>query len=236
MYPEEKRYDVWTTDYSNAMRDKSSRVARGLRLSRMCIPMHDTTHGPILRDWQMQTLIISRRFKSIVVRKALSDSHVRVTLPGTSCRGLSLGISCRKSDWQLSSLTQVCSSSLPQALIQTVELLRPLERGFLLLHRQDDVENSQWLELLRQLTAVKTLYLSKEFVPRFGPFTQELVEGSMTEVLSALQNLFLEELHPSGPIQEAIWKFVAARWLSNQAIAISHWEREYEWRGEFTIL
>jgi hypothetical protein len=79
-----------------------------------------------------------------------------------------------------------------------VEHLHLLERGFLPLHRQDDVENSQWLELLRQFTAVKTLYLSKEFVPRFGPFTQELVEGSMTEVLSALQNLFLEELHPSG--------------------------------------
>jgi hypothetical protein len=161
-------------------------------------------------------------------RVIFSDSHVRVTLPGTSCRGINLGISCRQSDWQLSSLAQVCSSSFPQALIQTVEHLHLFETRFLPLHRQDDVENSRMLELLRQFTAVKNLYLSKEFVPRFSPLTQELVERSMIEVLPALQNILLEELDPSGLAQEAIWKFVAARWLSNQAIAISHWERGHE--------
>ena len=55
---------------------------------------------------------------------------------------------------------------------------------------------------------MKNLHLSKkEFVPRFASFTQELVEGGLIVVLSALQNLFLEEHHPSGPAQEAIWEF-----------------------------
>ncbi len=162
-------------------------------------------------------------------RVVFSGSHVRATLPGTSSRGLNLGISCRQSDWQLSSLAQVCTASFPQALIQSVEHLYLIERGFLPLHRQDDVEDSQWLELLRPFTSVKNLYLSKDFTPRIAPSLQVLVGGNVIAVLPALQNLFYEELHPlgpsSGPAQEAIWRFAIARRLSNHPIAISHWER-----------
>jgi len=43
----------------------------------------------------------------------------------------------------------------------------------------------------------------------------------VTEVLPALQTLFLEEKLPSGPIQDAIGQFVAERQLP---ITISHWE------------
>jgi hypothetical protein len=55
MYPEEKRYDVRTTVTQCGISPPKWHEA--WRLSRMWIPMHDTTHGPILRDWQMQTLI-----------------------------------------------------------------------------------------------------------------------------------------------------------------------------------
>jgi hypothetical protein len=53
------------------------------------------------------------------------------------------------------------------------------------------------------------------------PSLQELVGGRTTEVLPALQSLFLEELHPSGRFDKAIGKFVAARQLSNHPVAIS---------------
>ena len=46
------------------------------------------------------------------------------------------------------------------------------------------------------------------------------------EVLPALQSLFLEELHPSGPVEEAIGKFVAARQLAGHLIIVSHWDRK----------
>ena len=67
-----------------------------------------------------------------------------------------LQISCRQSDWQLSSLVQVCSSTVLQPLIPVMERLYILENGSL--DWQDDIENSQWLELFHPFTAVKDLY------------------------------------------------------------------------------
>jgi hypothetical protein len=52
-----------------------------------------------------------------------------------------------------------------------------------------------------------------------------LVEERMTEVLPILQNIFLEELQPSGPVQEGIGQFVAARRLSGHPITVSSWVR-----------
>ncbi len=101
-----------------------------------------------------------------------------------------------------------------------VEQLYIREGSSVMLEWQDDIEDSQWLELLRPFTAVKNLYLSKEFAPRIAPSLQELV-GGRTEVIPALQRIFLEELHPSGPFEEAIGKLVAARQLSNHPVAIS---------------
>ena len=86
-----------------------------------------------------------------------------------------------------------------------------------------DIENAQWLELLCPFTSARNLYLSKEFAPRLAPALQELVGERATEVLPALQNLFLVELWPSGPVQQAIEQFVYARQLFGHPIAISQW-------------
>ena len=149
-----------------------------------------------------------------------------VTLPQTYDGKLRLGILCSQSDWQLSSLVQVCNSSFPQALTPAVERLYILEDSRLSrLRWQDDVENSQWLEFLQLFAAVKDLYISQEFAPRIAPALQELVGERVTEALPALQTLFLET-HPSGPIQEAIGQFAAERQFANLPIAISRWEGE----------
>jgi hypothetical protein len=72
---------------------------------------------------------------------------------------------------------------------------------------------------------VKNLYLSKEFAPDIATVLQELVGDRMTEVLPSLQNIFVEGLEPSGPFQENIGQFVAARQLSDHHITISDWHR-----------
>ena len=46
--------------------------------------------------------------------------------------------------------------------------------------------------------ALKNLYLCKEFAPGIAAALQELVGARTTEVLSSLQNIFVE-LQPSGP-------------------------------------
>jgi hypothetical protein len=154
------------------------------------------------------------------------NRKVEITSPSTYPRQIELTISCRQSDWQLSSLAQVCSSSLPEAFIPKVERLYiyDYENEYDRPRWQDDIEDSQWLEVLQPFTALKDLHLSREFLPRIAPAFQELAGERVTEVLPALQSLFLEELHPSGPVWEAIEKFVAARQLAGHPIAVSHWD------------
>ena len=154
-----------------------------------------------------------------------SDSRVLVT---TETFGvlLDLEISCSQSDWQLSSLAQVSSSSFLRDLIPMVEYLY-FENDWVLHRWQDDIEDSQWLELLHPFITVKDLYISEEFVPRIVPALRELTGDRVTEVLPALQTLFLDDPHPSGLVQEAIEQFVAARQLAGHPIAVYHWERQY---------
>src|SRR6267154_3304094 len=101
------------------------------------------------------------------------------------------------------------------ASASTLEDLYILELPGLQPYWQDDVESALWLELLRPFVAVKNLYISKEFGPRIAPALKELVGARTTEVLPALESILSEGLQPSGPLQEGIKKFVAARQLTN---------------------
>jgi hypothetical protein len=156
-----------------------------------------------------------------------SDLHVKVTFPKTSSSyHLTLKILCRQPEWQLSSMAQICTSFFPRSFTRMVERLEIFERSHSKLKWQDDIEDMQWLDLLRPFTAVEDLYLSNEFAPRIAPYLQELVGGRTTEVLPALQSLFLEKFHPWGPVEEAIGKFAAARQLSNHPVAIKKFVTE----------
>ena len=79
----------------------------------------------------------------------------------------------------------------------------------------------EWLEIFRPFTAVKNFYISKELAHCIALFLKGLVKERVTDVLPALESLFLEELYPSGPIQEAIGSFVAARQLLGHPVAVS---------------
>ena len=94
-------------------------------------------------------------------------------------------------------------------------------------HWRTNLENTEWLEMFYPFTALENLYIFKAFARRIAPALQKLVEGRVTEVLPTLQNIFLEGVQPSesGPIQEVIEKFVAARQLSGHPITVSLWER-----------
>jgi hypothetical protein len=103
---------------------------------------------------------------------------------------------------------------LPLRVISSLEQLYIRENNQLKLHWQGEIERSQWLELLHPFTAVKDLYLSRVFAPRIAAALQELVGERAMEVLPTLQNLFLDVPQPTGPVEEAVGQFVAARQLS----------------------
>jgi len=164
-----------------------------------------------------------RNSQAVAIAQSLSP-HMHAHSPTyQGSRTLEIEISCREPDWQLSSVAQVCNSSLHHPL-STVEDLYIKHRYWELVWKSDAIEDSLWLELFLPFTAVKNLYLSKVFAPGIAAAMQELVGGRMTEVLPNLENIFVQWLETSGTFQETIGEFVAARQLSDHPIAISVWE------------
>ena len=50
--------------------------------------------------------------------------------------------------------------------------------------------------------------------------------GPNARSVSILQNVFLEGFQLSGPVQEAIGKFIAARQVTDHPIVVARWERK----------
>jgi len=139
---------------------------------------------------------------------------------------LSLQISCKPLDWQLSALPQVLNSFLSS--LPTLESLQiAVDRD----DWQGEIEAIQWRELLHPFTAVKEVTLESEDLVRLvAPALQELAGERATEVLPALQHVFLdtEGWRPSGPAKEAIEQFIAARQLCGHPVTVHYWDRESE--------
>jgi hypothetical protein len=130
-------------------------------------------------------------------------------------------ILCRKLDRQLSSLAQVLPSFFPS--IGRVELLCVSGSRDLPSQLQDDIEVMRWLEIFSQLTAVKHIFVSKEFAQSIALALQELVGERAAGALPALESISLEGVQSSEAVQEAIGKFVAARDLSGHPVVVSYW-------------
>jgi hypothetical protein len=136
---------------------------------------------------------------------------------------LEIEISCREPDLHLSSVAQVCNSSLPPlSVVEDLYIEHEYSRP---VWQNDATENTLrlWLQVLLPFTAVKNLYLSNEFAPDIAAALQELIGARMTEVLPSLQNIFVErlEVKPLRSLQENIWQFAGARRHSGQPVAIS---------------
>ena len=161
-------------------------------------------HTKGLKNLKGALIVLCDDFIEIAIfRKANADAH-----------RINLRISCTGPDWQLASLTQVCNSILPP--LSTLRILDDL-------HHQphwQDMENTQWLEFLRQFSTLKKLYLSKQFTLRVGAALQELGNEKVTDVLPRLQLLFLaaQNWERSRPVWDAFKQFTAASCRMERAI------------------
>ncbi|KAN0118585.1 hypothetical protein V8E52_005008 [Russula decolorans] len=135
--------------------------------------------------------------------------RTRSSLPGA----LQLNFLC-DADGPLPSLVEACNTSLlPLSNIETFEIsarnLHPdCESGF-------NTEDPQWLEVLRKLSAAKSLSLgSMHIVPPIAFALKQVIGEGMTDVLPAIQELSVAGSLSAGPVREAIERFVAVRGLS----------------------
>ena len=151
----------------------------------------------------------------------IAHDHVEINLhPTDPPINLKLEINCRAVDWQVSSMAQICNQlSFLSSTVEQLDIqVRSLESTW-----QVDIEDTQWLELFRPFTAVRTLRISRALQSLIVPALQELAGERATEVLPALDSLYLE-YQPSESEQQAIEPFVAARQYSDRPVAVNLWK------------
>ena len=90
--------------------------------------------------------------------------------------------------------------------------------------------NIDWLHLLRQFSAVKTLYLSPELTGYVAPALEDITEEMVTEVLPSLDLICLD----ARPVP-SVEKFIAARRLSDRPVTIVDTKTEFRERLESYI-
>src|SRR5258708_28085976 len=89
-----------------------------------------------------------------------TDSQFQLRSQESNLEMVRVDISCRETNWQLSTLAQICTSFSPH--LSAAESLY-IHEGFHSKPDWSDVENTEWLEVLFPFTAVKNLYISKKF-------------------------------------------------------------------------
>ena len=78
------------------------------------------------------------------------------------------------------------------------------------------------MELLRPFIAVKDLVLEGPVFLSLASALQELVGEGVTELLPALQNIFLGGSLSSGEVPEGIGELIAVRELSGRPVVVHH--------------
>ena len=174
---------------------------------------------PLLRHFIGRTEKIKAHYRANVNFDHI-PANIRFSPQGgkdyTECLILRILCPCIPPDWQLSSLAQFCSSPVPPlSTLMHLEIL-----SYRRSHWQDNIESSQWLELLYPFTSVKNLVLSDELFPFVATALQELTGERVTEVLPMLQNIHIEGPQLSNRVMEAIRQFIAARQLSGHPVDI----------------
>jgi hypothetical protein len=123
-------------------------------------------------------------------------------------------------EWQLPRMTALLnpsSSPFPLSFLETLYI----SCGETYNATWDEDTDIQWLEMLRPFTAVKDLHIESQIALHLSCALQELAGERASEVLPALQNIFIVEYDlPAYAAQEAMKPFVAARQLSGHPVAV----------------
>jgi len=189
-------------------------------------------HQEVLEVSQLAKFICRVDSLSLIDRAEISfhDDSISVKLsqelqlPGIDPKTLKINLDCYEMNLRLSYLAQFCASFLPT--------LSPFECLHILVQcrcipwrRVVDNPDPQWLELLRLFNAVKDLRLDEIVAPHAAPVLGRLPAEQVSEVLPALEIVFISGLNPFGPVKEAISEFTDARQLSGRPVSIYTWEQ-----------
>ena len=154
------------------------------------------------------------------VELSFSTHHVLIKLSLHVALSVSLCVPCTPSDWQLSSIRQLCGQILP--LPFNVERLEIYDDTIDTPKWQDNIDHAQWLEVLQPFTSVRELHVSETMWPLLAPILKEHTGERTMDVLPMLCDLFLGGTRPSESLPEAVEPFVSARKLAGHPIVVHH--------------
>jgi len=177
---------------------------------------------PQLRDFFSRTEVFQEPHQADILVTTFAIKFMLFQLKGKSKRRmLEVMISSSVAEWQVSSLAEFCSRSLPP--LPTLEGLHICGDLYWGPTSSGGLESAPWLELLCPFVTVKHMYLSGRIVLYVTPALRGLTGEGVPEVLPVLRHVSVGcWFDPSGPTQEAIAQFIAARQVSGHPITMHH--------------
>ena len=135
-----------------------------------------------------------------------------------------VGVFCHAFDWKISFLVQICSQLSP--LLSSVEQLDIECNRINPLDLQDDVDDTDWLDIFHPFISVQSLDI-RDLDVLIAPALQDLTGERVMEVLPALRSLVVTDSSsdPSGSVRHAIEPFITARHLFYRPVAVHRLEK-----------
>ena len=115
---------------------------------------------------------------------------------------IDVNILCKGVDWQVSHVAQVLNQ-VPALLSSTIHFAII---AYSISPEPEDMDDVEWMELLRPISSVQALFVSREFSGHVSRALEDIVGWTVTDVLPDLDVLCLEDQPVS-----TVHKFIAAR-------------------------
>ncbi|KAN0128319.1 hypothetical protein V8E53_013903 [Lactarius tabidus] len=132
-----------------------------------------------------------------------------------------INILCEGKDWQVLHIAQ----ALDQKSAILFEMLHLAIDSDEIGPEQDDIDDIEWMQLLRPFSSIQTLFVSREFAWHISRALDDIPGVMATEFLPALDMLCLEDCPAS-----SAHKFIVARWESSRPVTTVNTRRAFEER------
>ena len=139
-----------------------------------------------------------------------------------SCQ-IKIQIRCKGIDWQFSHLAQALNQISTASVISNI--LHFAIDSDSISCGPEDMDDIEWLQLLRPFSSVQTLFVSRELAGHVSRSLENTAATMVTEVLPALDMLCLE-----GQPMTFTHKFISARWESGHSVTTVDTKRAFQER------
>jgi len=128
-----------------------------------------------------------------------------------------VAIDCRHVDWQLSAVAQIIDALAP--ILSTAEGLALRHQHGLSSEWHDEIDHTQWRNLLRPFSGVKVLYVAEGLI---GQLSQSLRSEDGEQPLELFPELRELVYYKEGDASDAYTSFIAAHQIAGRSVILTH--------------